>query len=83
MGNVIKIGRPHGHDKSVRLITKEEVTERDDVIREAMLAADLTSSRHQLRQVIRHVRVAHGDGVAKCLLLEVATEFWPDEEASS
>lgn len=80
MGDVIKIGRPAGHDKSVRLMTREEVTERDYVMREAMLAADLTSSKYQLRQVIRHMRVAHGDGVTKCAILSVCKEFWPDEE---
>lgn len=80
MGDVIKIGRPEGHDRSLRLMTKQEVTERDYVMREAMLAADLTGSKFQLKQVIRHLRAAHGDGVAKCAILEVCAEFWPDEE---
>lgn len=78
MGDVIKIGKPVGHDRAVRLMTKEEVTIRDRVEREAQLAADMTSSMFQLRQVIRHMKVAHGDGATKCAILAVCQEFWPE-----
>lgn len=56
--------------------------EREFIMKEAMLAADITSSKHQMRQVISHLRSIHGDGVTKCVLLELAAEFWPDEGSS-
>lgn len=78
MGDVIKIGKPVGHDRAVRLMSREDVTIRDRVEREAQLAADMTSSMFQMRQVIRHMRAVHGDGATKCALLQIAGEFWPE-----
>lgn len=78
MTNVIKIGKPAGYDRAVRLMTKEEVTIRDRVEREAQLAADMTRSMFQMRQVIRHMQRVHGDGATKCALLQIAGEFWPE-----
>jgi len=78
MGDVIRIGKPAGFSKAVQLMSKEEVLEKNKALREQQMQADLAGSKFQLRQVIRHMNVVHGDGVTKCALLEVAAEYWPE-----
>lgn len=70
MGNVIYLGR--------KLMTAEEAEEANIGKAREQKAAHLAGSRWHLRQLVSAMRVAHGDGVAKMSLLEVANEFWPE-----
>jgi hypothetical protein len=70
MGDVVYLGRT--------LMTAEEAREANIGQAREQKAAHLAGSRWHLRQLISAMRVAHGDGVAKMSLLEVANEFWPN-----
>lgn len=74
---IVRIGKPFGYDRAVRLMTADECREHDAERVAQELAASIAGSKYQLRQVFRHMIATHGDDTTQEAILAVASEFWP------
>lgn len=76
MGDVVTIGRPVGFDRSIRLMTKDEVEIFDQKETQQQLEDFRSGSKIKLRTTLQLLKIALGPTEAALVLEEVVSDVF-------